>query len=172
MKLISLRLISLSLSLGPVFGVELTTRAAPTSTAARHVAWAHASPGATHTWRLTVLDLDRDGVLSAAEIASAPIVLSALDLDSSGTVPAAELLRFRGAHAWKGGAAHAIPAGVEQRRAVGLGLFAAVDANGDGSLQPMEIANAVLSLQTLDRNGDGQITASELALDNPLGHEV
>ena len=40
--------------------------------------------------------------------------------------------------------------------------FAELDANGDGLLQPMEIANAVASLRQLDRNRDGILSRDEL----------
>jgi Ca2+-binding EF-hand superfamily protein len=41
-------------------------------------------------------------------------------------------------------------------------VFAAIDADHDGSLSAAEIANAPAALQTLDKNADGQLTAEEL----------
>ena len=42
-----------------------------------------------------------------------------------------------------------------------LPLFMALDANHDGVIDSNEITNAAASLKTLDKNGDGQLTADE-----------
>lgn len=41
-------------------------------------------------------------------------------------------------------------------------MAAVLDANKDGVLDASEIANASAALLTLDKNGDGQLTADEL----------
>jgi hypothetical protein len=37
----------------------------------------------------------------------------------------------------------------------------ALDANGDGTIDADEIANASVALKTLDKNGDGKLTSDE-----------
>jgi Ca2+-binding EF-hand superfamily protein len=93
----------------------------------------------------TLLDLDGNGVLSAAELAASPIGVGALAIDDDGTVSLSELRHFL----------------VDGRRAVEFGLLFALDANQDGVLQPLEIANAASSLKRLDRNDDGVVSRSE-----------
>ena len=41
-------------------------------------------------------------------------------------------------------------------------IVAALDANHDGTIDEKEIANASAALKTLDKNGDGKLTADEL----------
>lgn len=41
-------------------------------------------------------------------------------------------------------------------------LVGALDANGDGVIDDVEIANASVALKRLDRNGDGKLTMEEL----------
>jgi Ca2+-binding EF-hand superfamily protein len=57
------------------------------------------------------------------------------------------------------------PEGREGERpdAVGLGLFALLDADGDGKLDKEEIALAVAVLQKLDADGDDTVTPREVA---------
>jgi hypothetical protein len=107
-------------------------------------------PARTPLW--AVLDADGDGTLSPAEIAAAPTLLAALDLDEDGTISAEE----RQAHDAQG---HPLAA---RSGTVGFNLLLALDANHDGVLQPIEIANATTSLASLDRNGDGLIASAEV----------
>jgi len=115
---------------------------------------------------LRALDADHDGEISAAEIAGASAALLTLDADGDGTVSAAELRPARpadapppadaGKHgpAGRGGPGHRPPPPSP--------VMLALDANGDGALQPSEIAGASASLRALDANGDGKLTHEEL----------
>lgn len=47
-------------------------------------------------------------------------------------------------------------------RGAALNLMLALDANHDGDIQAMEVANAASSLKQLDANGDGELTPGEL----------
>lgn len=112
---------------------------------------ARPSPTRTPVPVLAALDADRNGVLSTIEIAAAPAALTALDVNEDGLVSLDELRA---------------PASNEGRRMIrvssGLNLVLTLDANHDGEIQPMEIANAVSSLKRLDLNSDGMITPDEL----------
>lgn len=114
----------------------------------------HASTATTRTVSpvLAALDLDRDGTLSARELAAAPVLLSALDLNADGKISPDE----RQALSAEGRPVRAA------RGATTFTLVLALDANADGDLQLMELANAVSSLQRLDVNHDGQLTPNEL----------
>jgi hypothetical protein len=48
-------------------------------------------------------------------------------------------------------------------------LIAALDANHDGVIDEQEIANAPAALKTLDKNGDGKLTADEIHPPRPEG---
>lgn len=113
---------------------------------------AAASARPTHNPLWAVLDADHDGTLSPAEIAAAPTLLAALDLDEDGTISADE----RQAHDADG---HPRAA---RSGTLGFNLLLALDANHDGVLQALEIANAASSLESLDHNGDGLIASAEV----------
>ncbi len=55
---------------------------------------------------------------------------------------------------------------IEVRRPGGL-AFNALDVDHDGEISADEIAHAVASLSTLDKNGDGQITEDDLVPNGP-----
>ena len=99
---------------------------------------------------LAALDSDLDGTLTAAELAAAPMTLAALDRNDDGLVSADE---------WQA---------AERRNGRGgygplsFTVVFALDANRDGAIQAMEIANAVSSLNRLDVNRDGALTRDEL----------
>jgi len=101
---------------------------------------------------LAVLDTNHDGTLSAKEIATAPFALRAFDLNGDGIISADERQALspdeRPMRAWLA--------------ATSSNLLLTLDANHDGDIQPMEIANAVSSLKRLDANGDGQLSPDEL----------
>lgn len=101
------------------------------------------------------LDRDPDGRLSLAELDFAPLALRAVDLDEDGRVTAREFLPSRPA-----GAATLLP--VSTRVRLVSEAFLVLDANGDGVLQELELANASSSLRRLDANADGFLTPAEL----------
>lgn len=100
---------------------------------------------------VAALDTDRNGTLSATELALAPTALRALDLNADGALSSEELRRFEASRPGRSG-----------RISSGFNVAFTLDANHDGEIQAMEIANAPLSLKALDQNGDGQVTSPEL----------
>ena len=116
---------------------------------------------------LRVLDADKDGEISAAEIANAATAIAALDTNGDGIVSADEL---RPAHPGMRPAppADAPPPPADAPRGPGHRphpidpVMLALDANGDGTLSAAEISNAPASLKALDVNGDGKLTRDEL----------
>ena len=109
------------------------------------------------------LDVDRNGELSAAEIANASAAILALDTNKDGMISPDELRPVRPADA------PTPPAGDPSRPEGAPGhprpidpVMLALDANGDGTLSAAEIANAPASLAALDTNKDGKLTFDEL----------
>jgi hypothetical protein len=99
------------------------------------------------------LDTDKDGVISAAEIANAPKALLTLDKNGDGKLSADEIRPPRPADA---------PPPPDAPKHPVSPVMLALDANGDGELSPAEIANAAVSLAALDANHDGKLTIDEL----------
>jgi hypothetical protein len=100
------------------------------------------------------IDTDKNGELSPAEIANAPIMIDALDLDGDGTVSFTELRPVRPVNL------PTPPAEGSGRDRATRGLplatvMFALDANGDGEVSTAEIANATRSLTALDLNKYG-----------------
>ena len=116
---------------------------------------------------LLALDTDKDGEISAAEIANAAVSLRTLDKNGDGILSAAELRPARPADAPTPPAD--APAHGNHPRPV-MPLMLALDANGDGELSAAEIANAPASLRALDANGDGKLTRDELRPLPPTGN--
>jgi Ca2+-binding EF-hand superfamily protein len=146
-RFVSLSLILTSLSLA---------RAETAGTVAEPAAPARLPADRMHSVIVAALDTDRDGVLSAGELAQAPTVLRALDRNEDGVLSADELRHFEAGRGSGG------RTGRSGRVSPGFVVAFALDANHDGQIQAMEIANATLSLKSLDANGDGRITAGEL----------
>ena len=113
---------------------------------------AEPAPGRSVGSIVAILDSDHDGILSAREIAAAPIALAALDRNEDGLISSAErratTTENRAARIWRG--------------STSFNVVLTLDANLDGNIQAMEVANAVSSLKRLDRNGDGDLTPNEL----------
>lgn len=107
---------------------------------------------------IRALDADHDHEISAQEISLAPTVLPILDLNGDGIISIDEIRPAR----------PALPEGVtlppegRGRRPMTDPVMFALDANGDGSLNAAEIANAAASLRALDANADGKLTRDEL----------
>jgi hypothetical protein len=115
-----------------------------------------------HSLIFAAIDLDRDGVLSAAEMTNASTALRALDLNDDGMLSVDELRRFELSQPAVTTAATAARAPRAGWVSPGFILAFALDANHDGLIQTMEMANAATSLKALDVNGDGQLTLREL----------
>jgi hypothetical protein len=139
---------------------------------------------------LLALDADGDGIISAQEIANASAALKALDKNGDGQLTQDELRpkgmgrrgpgqggpdgQGAGPDGSDGG--QRPPPGDRPTREGGPGqdggrppmppLIAALDANGDGIISADEIANASAALLKLDKNGDGQLTPDEY---RPMG---
>lgn len=116
---------------------------------------------------VAALDTNRDGVLSAAEIANAAVTLQALDTNGDGVLSVAELRgELPPARRVAATEATSRPARAP-RPGIGFTLAFTLDANHDGEVQMLEVANAASSLRTLDLNRDGQLTPDELRFDLP-----
>lgn len=102
---------------------------------------------------LVALDFDHDGMLSDREISAAPVTLRALDANDDGLITPNELR-----------AVDAEGRVIRSRHgATAFNVVLTLDANHDGDIQTLEIANAVSSLKRLDLNGDGMLSPDELA---------
>lgn len=145
---------------------------------------------------IAALDLDGDGIISADEIDKAPESLKKLDKNSDGQLTPDELHPPRpdggpkgpgngkggpqgggprkGSGGGKGPSQNGGPAEPQAGGPGGSGqdgpqggkrpvppIIAALDTNGDGIISADEIANASASLRKLDKNGDGQLTPDE-----------
>jgi Ca2+-binding EF-hand superfamily protein len=135
---------------------------------------------------LMVLDTDKDGALSADEIANAPEALKKLDKDGDGVISHEELRpRMKGGEGpGAGGQKPPEGAGKDGPPPPPLGeedgkrpphgappLIRALDTDKNGELSDDEIANAAEALKKLDRNGDGKLDMQELRPKPPEGEE-
>jgi Ca2+-binding EF-hand superfamily protein len=105
-----------------------------------------------------VLDTDKDGTISAAELAAAATALLTLDTNSDGALSAEEL-HPRPANA-PTPPANAPTLPVDRPHPTDP-IMLALDADGNGALSAQEIANAPKSLAALDLNKDGKLTPDE-----------
>jgi hypothetical protein len=107
---------------------------------------------------LKALDLNHDLVISADEIANAPLALRSLDANGDGALDAKEC-----------GERFAAPDFMRLNP-----VLAVLDANHDGLISGSEIGNAAAALKRLDSNHDGRLTAEELLPDPWLNrlHEL
>jgi hypothetical protein len=121
---------------------------------------------------MVALDLNRDGELSADEIAKASQSLLKLDKDGDGKLSGDELRpRPPGGGGGQRGGGRLPNGGQGGGNGAGQGqppqpppspLLTALDLNGDGKLSADEIAKAPQSLLKLDKNGDGKLSRDEL----------
>jgi hypothetical protein len=111
---------------------------------------------------IAALDINRDGVLSAAEVAQAPVLLRALDLDLDGNLSGAELKNEAMPRSSRRTAAVTVQFARVRHGGSGSNLAFTLDANHDGEIQAMEIANAASSLKDLDTDADGQVSFREM----------
>jgi hypothetical protein len=109
---------------------------------------------------LAALDVDEDNVISRAEIENAPAALWKLDRNHDEKLTAEECgLKPE---------TNADPMMLGRMR---LGfmrihpVLAALDRNGDGEISGSEIRNAAAALRTLDANGDGKLVEVEVRPD-------
>lgn len=114
---------------------------------------------------MRVLDADKNGEISAAEIDRAPAALAALDKDGDSKVSLDELrlarpARPEGAPPPADAPTHRMHRADHPRPLDPFML--ALDADTDGALSAAEIGNAVASLKALDANSDGKLTRDEL----------
>lgn len=112
---------------------------------------------------MVLLDKDRDGALSADEIAAAADALRALDKDEDGSVSAEEL-RPRRPDRGPGERGGERPEGGEGRRGGRGGFIMRYDSNEDGFVTREEYAAGMdEQFNRFDKNQDGKIDAEEAA---------
>ena len=97
---------------------------------------------------MKILDVDGDYTISGRELILAPAALRTLDRNHDGKLDP-----------WECGAAEGgpLPAAFISRNPV----LAVIDTDRNGELSAEEIAHSPVSLQALDRNGDGRLTPDE-----------
>jgi Ca2+-binding EF-hand superfamily protein len=142
------------------FGLAAALAAQPSPGNGPHGPRGPRGPGRHGPPIVRALDTNKDGVISADEIANAATSLKALDANGDGTVSVDELRPTPPPDA---------PADMPPPPADADGtrphpmdpIMLALDANGDGALSATEIANAPTSLKALDLNKDGQLTLDE-----------
>lgn len=108
---------------------------------------------------LNALDTDHDGIISAAEIATAAFVLTELDKHHDGKLSAEECGLVFPTEARAG------TPPFDRIRIFymsGHPVHAALDTDHNAVISSVEIKNAARTLKTLDSNGDGMLTVDEL----------
>ncbi|MYK88230.1 MAG: hypothetical protein F4018_07720 [Acidobacteria bacterium] len=132
---------------------------------------ARTPPAATAAFM--TFDADEDGLLERTELASQfRSLLTRADSDGDGAASEAEILALLTVEAEPPPepepAETGSPEGEEAAEADGgperprIPLMAALDADGDGAVSASEIASAAQSLRSLDADGDGRLAMDEL----------
>jgi EF hand len=106
------------------------------------------------------LDTNHDGIIDSNEIANASAELLTLDKNGDGQLTPDEYLPPRPKNADQMGQGFRPPPSP---------VIQALDVNHDGIIDANEIANAPAELETLDKNGDGQLTPDEYRPHHPPG---
>jgi len=107
---------------------------------------------------LDVLDANHDLAISAWEMTTAPAALRKLDTNHDGQLSAEEC----GFHLGQGDFSRLFVARARSEYMRENPVLAALDADHNGVISAREIENSAAALKTLDRNGDGSLTAEEL----------
>lgn len=112
---------------------------------------------------LGALDVDQDNVISAEEIANAPVALWKLDKNHDGMLTAEEcgLKPDPNLNPLKLGTVRLTFMRIHP-------VLAALDANHDGVISESEIRNAAAALRSLDANHDGKLVERELLPDQAI----
>ena len=120
---------------------------------------------------ITILDINADGFIDAAEIAQASTSLKKLDRDGDGVLSLEECLPAPGGRPGGPGPGGPPPGGPASGPPRGPGggpgrpplppIFTVLDSNGDGKIDGTEIEQASANLLKLDTNGDGRISLEE-----------
>jgi Ca2+-binding EF-hand superfamily protein len=121
------------------------------------------------------LDANGDGIISADEIANAATALLTLDKNHDGQLTPDEFRPKMGPgmrphQPPSDGGPEGQPQGTNNFHRPLPPLIKALDANGDGIISADEIANAPAALLTLDKNHDGQLTPDEYQPRGPRPH--
>jgi hypothetical protein len=159
---------SLTLNVAPFLHAESTNTATATIDAPAAKSSRAMSGGRSPGTLVAALDTDKDGVLSATEIAHASTVLKGLDANEDGVLTPTELRGGRQVYRVEKPADAAARPVRTSRISSGFSIAITLDANHDGAIQMMEIANAASSLKNLDTNHDGALTPNELELSSVL----
>ena len=138
---------------------------------------------------VVALDANKDGTISADELANASAALKSLDKNGDGAVQMEELRPKPPEGEGKEGERKGPPPGGPRPegerkgpRPGGQGpegnfhpptppVIGALDANGDKTISADEIANASAALKKLDKNGDGQLQKEEMRPEPPPREE-
>jgi hypothetical protein len=115
-------------------------------------------PGGGHPI-VRVLDVDKDGTISASEIAGASAAILTLDANGDGKITKEDAPVPPADRPAPPADAPVHPEG--DRPHPNDPIMLALDANGDGELSAEEIKNAPTSLKALDLNKDGMLTPDE-----------
>src|SRR5688572_28813620 len=165
---------ALSLGAAAVLSAQTTTTTPTEGSRGSHHGHGPGGPGRGGPGLSIVraVDTDKNGELSSAELANAAASIRALDANADGVVSMEELRPARPANS-PGRPAGDVerPADAPARKARGDGtvhsrpvdpVMLALDADNNGALSTVEIANATASLKALDSNSDGILTRDEL----------